>query len=400
MTQLLTEIRSHFRSGLLGLRGDKGDDVFIVNVPPLEVYDKVQLTILEATSGGKALVAAEPLVGQSGQLSLKVRWFHNAFGKIRYRIEAFSKAAFNTAPADGAHWQSVQDKIANGHQDGVHGFYLKRVGGNVVLACNEELIFDPASSIKVLVHAHALRRLQADAVSLDTTVIPIPGNLTLPQPRGVNCPFDEENSATDTLPLTLRRALEAMMLRSRNAPTEAIRRFFGAGNVQNTARDVGLNNTRYDNAPGCGQNKTTLVDLGKLYEAAATSGRAFHTSPLALNWATFIELAWHEPIPEMDAIVAAAAPGLGPSIVDTHRRLVTNVNKSGRGGDQTGQKISLAGYIALPFRARRGGGIGMQEFVYGVFVDKASGFAAGFKQVEVLMEMLRPAIGESVGSLG
>jgi hypothetical protein len=397
MAQLLDETRSHYRTGPFG---DKGDDSFTINIPPPEVYDKVQLTILEATGGGGARITEEPLVGQSGQRTLKVRWFYNAFGKIRYRITAFSKAAFNTPPVDADLWELLQAKISGGHENGVHGFYLKRVGGSVLFACNEELVFDPASSIKVLVHAHALRRVQAGAASL-STMIPVPGNLTLPQPRGVNCPFDEQNTPIDTLPLTLRRALQAMMLRSRNAPTEAIRRFFGAGNINNTAQDVGMNKTRYDNAPGCGQNKTTLVDLGKLYEAAATSGMAFSTSPIALNWETFVELAWHASIPEMDALVAAAASqGLGSGFVANYRSMVVNVNKSGSGGDQTGQKVSLAGYIGLPLRARRHGGIGLRGFVYGIFIDKASRFAAGYNQVDVLMEMLRPSIVESVRSLG
>jgi D-alanyl-D-alanine carboxypeptidase len=44
--------------------------------------------------------------------------------------------------------------------DGTTGFYLKRVGGNVIMNQNESFIFYPASTIKVMEHLHAMRRVQ------------------------------------------------------------------------------------------------------------------------------------------------------------------------------------------------------------------------------------------------
>lgn len=305
--------------------------------------------------------------------------------------------------ADPARNAELRALLAKSHQGGLGGFYLKHINGSVLYGYNQSVAFDPASAIKALVHAHALRGVEARAFINGQ---PITLMSTVPAPLGVgslgsshaSCPFDETNSPEDSLPLPLGKALESMMKRSRNAPTEAIRRYFGAANVDITAAQLQMMDTQYLGAVGCTRNYTTLIDLGRLYECAASG--FLH----AASWSTFVHLAANTPIYEIDRTITTAAatiPNCPPDFLGRFRRRILNVSKSGAGGGEQGQCRTVAGYIALP--QWHDGRIILQEFVYGCFVDLATSIkpdpenpSSEFNLNRVVAETLRHEVESAV----
>jgi hypothetical protein len=268
------------------------------------------------------------------------------------------------------HHTKIRSLMDTTHRGGWHGFYLKRLNQEILYGFNESVVFDPASTIKLLIYIHAIRAVQ-DGVTIGkqqigfNTIIPIPlGFTSLPQST---CPFDEINTtAADMLPLRLDDALRSMMMRSRNAPTEALRLFFGESNVAATAQRLGLINTRHFGPTGCVRNAATLEDFGFLFEQAQSSYLN------AANWTQFVDLAQHIPIFEINGIidsVVASLPLLAGDFRDRFRNRMTCVFKEGNGAD-TVMKKSVAGYITLPFHD--GLRVIDRQYVYGVFVDGAS----------------------------
>jgi Beta-lactamase enzyme family len=160
---------------------------------------------------------------------------------------------------------------------GTTGLYLKRVGGPVVAAKNESLAFEPASSIKVLIHLYAMQRIQNDGLD-PSTPIPV---YEEPPPKH-SCPGGPTGS---TEPLS--EALKRMMRYSNNAATKELMIYFGVGNLQAFAASLGLTSTHFElsasppgfNVIGCqaagatnvDDHTTSLVDLGKIYEGVADS---------------------------------------------------------------------------------------------------------------------------------
>ncbi len=291
----------------------------------------------------------------------------------------------------------VRDMLARRHRNGWHGFYLRRIGGPVMQSFNDSVVFDPASAIKALVHAHAMRAVQSgtriggQAVSL-ATVVPIPAGVG-PLPNPAICPFDEINGPADTLPLQLDLAMESMMQRSRNASTEAIRQFFGATDVAATAAALGMADTGHDGATGCSRNRATLVDFGRLYEACS---QGFLD---ATHWDRFRRHAMGEPLVEVvDACRRiAAVRGLPAGFAERFRGAMRGVFKEGRGTDSV-EKKSVAGYIALPFCVD--GRIALREYVYGVFIDGAdlAGIDDSFNFHVAVARMLEGEITAAVDS--
>lgn len=301
---------------------------------------------------------------------------------------------------NAAQHEAIRRMLAATHKGGWHGFYCRRIGGAVLQAFNETVAFDPASAIKALNYTHAMRAVQdgkrigTQQVTLETTIPVPPGIGSLPRPQGTDCPFDEINTdAADKLPLKLAAAMESMMKRSRNAPTEAIRRFFGPAEVAATARALGLTDTRHNGPTGCTRNSASLVDFGKLYEQCSQGYLD------ATHWAAFRQHALGEPLNEVVDICDefAKSTRLGAGFAARFRTHMLSVHKSGRGTDSV-EKACVAGYVALPFCDR--GRIVQRHYVYGVFVDNADRGTLndGFNQNRIAAEMLRDEIKAAVQS--
>lgn len=185
--------------------------------------------------------------------------------------------------------------------DGWSGYHFREIGGETIAARNAGYVFEPASSIKVLYHLHALLEVQAGRADLAETVhtsTVYTGSCPVASPL----PSDLGETSGWVKPESFERALELMMRASDNARTQTIRRRFGRTAVNATAAALGLENTEIRHEIGClfvslrddvpyvepvsdlpgtlgphYANRFTLEDASRLYESAL--GR--HTSILS-----------------------------------------------------------------------------------------------------------------------
>ncbi|MFZ0750947.1 MAG: serine hydrolase, partial [Pyrinomonadaceae bacterium] len=156
--------------------------------------------------------------------------------------------------------------LLNSSTNGKTGFYLKRVGGDVLIGNDSSFAFYPASTIKVLEHLHAMRRVQSGSVSLESKI-----NIW-----GDSCAddhSDEEPQAKEKLSDSLR----LMMKESNNQRTNAIQDRFGRTAINNTGHGTaGMSaSSSLNHKFGCQgpasplPNRLTLADVGKIYEGVA-----------------------------------------------------------------------------------------------------------------------------------
>ena len=267
--------------------------------------------------------------------------------------------------------------ILSKNTNGRTGFYLKRVGGAQLMANDKSFAFYPASTIKVLEHLHAMRRVQ-NGLSIDTDI-----NIW-----GDPCSDNHEDESPETQE-DLSESLRKMMKDSDNKRTNAIQDRFGRTAINNTAHQVvGMSSaTQLNHKFGCQgpasnpANRLTLVDVGKLYEGVAngsllsgTSRQTFYDLMRNQSDAFFIE-----------SVIDAEATNLGVSNTkrDNFKAQVKTATKSG--GVPAGYDgflyESTAGYVSLPFAGVcTAAGFALatpREYVYGVFINKATKIADG-----------------------
>ena len=164
---------------------------------------------------------------------------------------------------------------------GSDGYYLKQVNGPLLLALNDGLVYDPASALKTLYLAYAMRQVAngADALANPVTAYLYPNSRNAggnPANKDL-CPdpADEVPGNVVSPSPTLQEILSGMMQLSNNRFTRAVELRYGRGNLQAFASSLGMANTRLSQIFGCGadggvQNFWTLADAGRLYEAIAT----------------------------------------------------------------------------------------------------------------------------------
>jgi hypothetical protein len=394
----LNETRRH--AGNNPVFGDRGTDTFTFDIPSTEVLERVDLQIGPNTRGG-ARVSDRPLAFDSGAgKRVSVNWWFDGGapwagnGSIEYTVKAHTIAM---TAATGRILQRMQ-ALTNG----VCGLYLKEVNGPVQVAFNESRQFEPASSIKVLHLFHAIKEVEAGTATLaeQTTI-----------PGGDFCRTgdDDEPYTRETLDETLRR----MMMNSDNSATEATRRRFGKLAIRATAAGLAMNNTSLIHSLGCGwapemggHNRTTLVDLGRLYERTGAANpfptHAADFTRLIPNW-VFPE--WTMIVDQEAAALEAQTPGrLTAAEIQSFKNGMRNIFKAGgyEGPDQNaaGQSVwgvhtSLVGLLTLP--VRRAGVVGTRMFCHGVFVENGSvpadcGTARVVGTTEIVREPIREAL--------
>jgi hypothetical protein len=153
---------------------------------------------------------------------------------------------------------------------GTTGLYLKGIGGPVIAAKNETFAFEPASSIKVLLHLYAHVQVQAGNAAWNDQV-------TLYAGASGSCPNGAAVLGTEDL-----EASDAKMMRvSDNPATRANWEHWTPvpQTINNYAAGLGLAQTTFPNYVGCqvqgsqtvDDNTTSLTDLGTIYEGVADS---------------------------------------------------------------------------------------------------------------------------------
>lgn len=271
------------------------------------------------------------------------------------------------------------------------GALLKRINGGRRASLNNNRVFDPASTIKVLHHVHAMRQVAL-------------GNILFEQPivvrgwdgDGGGCPAEApvRNENLDDV-------LRLMMENSDNIRTEAIKDQFGQNNINATALALGMDNTELVRRIGCGgpHNTMTLDDGALLHEAVVDGylgawrgqfyGLMVNGNPMTYGGGGGY--------PDVGGIIdeEAADIGLPDDKRQDFRAAVDYASKGGSVGlDGLRYRSSLA-WISIPYMA--GGVIAPQEFTVGCFVDGAvdddlAAAAVGAAASEVLRDEIRAAL--------
>jgi len=278
---------------------------------------------------------------------------------------------------------------------GTKGFYLKEVGGEVILADNADFVFYPASTMKAQIHAAIMRKVELGQVKLTDTI------------------------TVGSSQKTVQAALEAMMVPSSNADSNALIKLAGGINALNSlGAQIGMSSKskfRHDyDTYGCPltpreekANTLTLRDAGRLWEAA-------HQGNIvkAPAYESFFEIAADEPetLPKIRWVADQEAARLGKSAAAVNA-FMADVKLSGKGGwtfgaDNTTYCLSEAGRVVIP--ARRGSSVagaarGTRVFVFAAFGDFVSvqqveasraAIGAGGQHIvdAIAAEMLRPYI--------
>ena len=285
-------------------------------------------------------------------------------------------------------------QILRSGTDGETGMYLKQVGGGVQAALQESRIFEPASSIKILVGLHAMRAVDAGTSSLSQNVV-----VYAPTP-GSSCP---SNTINGTEPMG--NAILAMLENSDNQRTKAMINTYGMAAINSTAASIGLTGTHLNHYPGCGgppANQLTLADAGTIYEgiangtllSATNRPELYSRMPAQAGDFTGIQSA-------VNAIVDAEAPAFGLSATEISQfkaRLLTHYKAGGYTLCPSSPCLeyrSVAGSAEVPVCLR--GTIGSRSYVWGIFIDGATSAPAADStfnaaKAEPLREPIRSAL--------
>ena len=162
--------------------------------------------------------------------------------------------------------EKLWNVIAPSVDSGKYGFYLKQVGGSTLAGLQQSTQYEPASALKVLYHAKSIHE-EALGHSHDTDTITYRYHDLSDPKDGDICP----DSYTTTTTTNLKNADQQMMWNSDNRMTKGVLGKYGKPAVLAYGSALGLTHTAINHDIGCPtastHNRTTLVDLGKVYEA-------------------------------------------------------------------------------------------------------------------------------------
>jgi hypothetical protein len=266
----------------------------------------------------------------------------------------------------------VAQLLQAGGINGVQGLYLKQVGGPVLANLQENFVFEPASSIKVLAHLYAMTQVQNGTASLADSL-----------PRYTNGPNSCPDPAQPGGAESLSMALQEMMWHSDNARTREITDTFGDPNINAFALSIGMPTTQINHIIGCVgpvPDRLSLTDVATLYEGVANG-----TLLAPDSQAKFVSLMagkaefqgegydfthlWDTDIP---AMIAQAAPSATAAQKQSYQNMMTLVYKAGNdincadSCSHVAEYNSIAGWVGIPFCS--GGAPTLQNYVFGIFL--------------------------------
>lgn len=158
----------------------------------------------------------------------------------------------------------VSNIIRAGGISGTEGLYLKQVNGSVLANLEDGVVFEPASTLKVLANLYTMTKVQSGAVTLNTPITHYTNGAD-------SCPNPPIVSGTEPLEIAVRE----MMYHSDNARTREVTDHWTEAKIDAYATSIGLPNTGFHEIVGCGPNTPgtdtlTLDDAGAIYEGVAT----------------------------------------------------------------------------------------------------------------------------------
>jgi Beta-lactamase enzyme family len=284
---------------------------------------------------------------------------------------------------------------------GAYGFYLKQVGGSTLVSLQSTKQYEPASALKVLYHAKSIHE-EALGNTTDATVITYHYHNLADPHDGDICP-DDYNTTTTT---NLKNADTLMMQNSDNRMTRGILEKYTKTAILNYATSLGLTSTQINHNIGCAtpHNKTTLVDLGKVYEAfqngtvTSNSGWRAEFRSRMLNETNY-EPNYHNSI---CSIVTQEATALGKSAATATSfcNALTWIAKGGsyQYGSSFPYGVSWDGLSLTGVPYKSNGVTTPRYFVFGEFVDgttinsQSEADAINAARSKLYQEALRPYI--------
>jgi hypothetical protein len=278
----------------------------------------------------------------------------------------------------------------------VVGLYLRQIDGATIAAVNEHFQFEPASSIKALIHFHAVRQVQDGAV-IDGAVVTFDRLIPWFTDQNGSCP-----------PLTgpdqdvLSVGLWEMMVNSDNRWTQAMRDFFDDDAIDATRASLGMHDTKLSHLIGClvseppdghtrgidDPNQFTLADAGLLYEAVAAGylDEQHRAEAFALM---------SSDLGDFNALVDEEAAGLGlrAEAIASFKAQRSSALKGGSYGGGGFSYRSVAGWAEIPWRDTATCDVASREYVYGAFIHRADSIDDGFMGIRPLgVELFREEI--------
>lgn len=287
--------------------------------------------------------------------------------------------------------------LRNG-SDGVSGLYLKEINGGVRANLQESFAFEPASTIKTLMHVEAMRQISLGTASLGEILTVFTGlggpGVSDSCPQYTN-PISEDMSTVLTL----------MMQQSDNNRTMAIRDRFGASNINATAVQLGMTNSQIVHTLGCGgppPNSMSLVDGTLLHEAVANGFVGSQRQALYDHMLTDVSAFGAN---QLGAIIdqEAAAVGLSSFELADFKALMKMAYKGGSYGygAPLAYYYSVLSYVKIPFLS--GGDLIEREYVGSIFIHAGSNenamiAAMDTASAELLRDEIRAAVQTWVGA--
>ncbi|MDT4917864.1 MAG: hypothetical protein QOH89_2564 [Pseudonocardiales bacterium] len=300
--------------------------------------------------------------------------------------------------------RTLRSIIAPQVDSGAYGFYLKQVGGATIASLQSTKQYEPASALKVLYHAKSIHE-EALGNTTDATVITYHYHNLADSKDGDICPDDYATTTTTNL----KNADTKMMQNSDNRMTRGILEKYTKASMQSYATSLGLTSTQINHNIGCPTaatyNKTTLSDLGKVYEAfqngTVTSNSTWKTQfhDRMLNETNY-EPNYHNSI---CPIVSQEATALGKSAATATSfcNALTWIAKGGSYVYATNSyphKVSFDGLSLTGVPYKSSGILAPRFYVFGEFIDQtqldssAEATAVNNARSKLYQEALRPYI--------
>ena len=315
---------------------------------------------------GQSLGTAVSRALQQGERIIDVTRYGNAYAVIETR---------NTNTLSEKLWNIIGPKV----DSGAYGFYLEQTNGSALANLQETKQYEPASALKVLYHAKSIHE-ESLGNTHDTDTITYHYNPAAPNDVGI-CPDNYASKSTTNL----KNADQQMMLNSDNRMTKGIFYKYGGGTfaggksvMENYAASLGMTSTQINHNIGCPtsttHNKTTLVDLGKVY-AAFQNGKITTSSAWKSefksrmlnqsNYAGFKNSIC--PIVNQEA----AALGKSPSVATNFCTAMTWIAKGGSYAYGTifPYQVSWDGLSMTGVPYKSSGTVVPTYFIFGEFVD-------------------------------
>jgi beta-lactamase class A len=205
------------------------------------------------------------------------------------------------------------------------GIFLEKANSrSPIIARNESLAFEPASTLKVLVGLAIMKEVAEGTLKIDDSLIYFNYPNSTFNGGKDTCPIQSDEILKNSVVTSISEGYKMMMRNSDNRTTRAFVRLLGLKKLNDLASSLGMASTKFEqDFMGCGwrdgkRNLTTLEDLSRLYSAALTpdvlpnSNRAAEAFWNGMS-NTYFEAEWPATTPqyELKEMIVSEASSLG-----------------------------------------------------------------------------------------